>query len=450
MKKLVFINLLLLSTASIAQDFKEMNRWSVGASIGGHDGFKPTGLYTKVYQIHHFGVNGRYMVNNRFGVMADLGYDFIDATNSGPKNVNYLRASLQGVVNLANLMRFDSWSPKFGFLFHAGGGLSTMWCPHLKVENPKDKYLKNTDDMVNFMFGFTPQYKINEKIAVNADFSAIMHAKQGRKFDYTNNKNTSINGYFFNWSVGVSYALGTKEKHADWTPTVYGSAPQDFSKYEAMIKELQEKTKDDDMDGVPNYADVEPTTPKESFVDSKGVALKDQDQDGIADQYDLCPDVKGTFSMNGCLDSDADGIADNVDACPKIKGLATDNGCPVIPKDVKTVMAKALKDVQFENNKDVLLKTSFTSLNDVVKVMKANPNYKLKIEGHTDNVGDDNANMILSEKRASACAKYLISKGIDSSRFEVQGYGETKPVATNDTKAGKALNRRVEFIVVFN
>jgi OOP family OmpA-OmpF porin len=452
MKKLIYLSIVLLATISFGQDLKEMNKWSAGLSVGGHDGFNPANLYTKAYQIHHYGVNGRYMFNNRFGLMADLGYDFIDATNSGSSNVNYIRTSIQGVANLGDIMRFDTWSSKIGLLAHLGSGWSTMWSPSKKLTDPNDPFIKNSDDMLNIIIGLTPQYKVNEKISLNFDISAVSHIRQNNNFDYSKKvKTPGISGYFFNWSLGATYYIGKKEKHADWIPTVYAPAPKeiDLSKYDAMIKELQDKTKDDDADGVPNYVDTEIATPQGSFVDSKGAALKDADQDGIADEFDACPQVKGLFAFNGCADTDGDGISDDKDICPKSKGTLAENGCPSVSKDVKVIMEKALKGVQFETNKDVLLKTSFKSLNDVVTVLNANPTYRLKISGHTDNVGNDDENVVLSEKRAKACSSYIVSKGIAENRLIVAGFGETKPVATNDTKAGKALNRRVEFTIIF-
>ncbi|MFN8711843.1 MAG: OmpA family protein, partial [Bacteroidota bacterium] len=88
-------------------------------------------------------------------------------------------------------------------------------------------------------------------------------------------------------------------------------------------------------------------------------------------------------------------------------------------------------------------------LDNVVKVMMENPEYKLSIEGHTDNQGDDAKNLDLSQRRANAVMKYLTDKGVDAKRLRATGYGETKPVDTNDTAPGRAKNRRVEFKIEF-
>ena len=84
------------------------------------------------------------------------------------------------------------------------------------------------------------------------------------------------------------------------------------------------------------------------------------------------------------------------------------------------------------------------ALDAIVKMMVENPTFKLKIGGHTDDVGNDGANMTLSQNRADAVAKYLIAHGVAPNRVAATGYGETKPVSSNKTKAGQARNRRVE------
>jgi outer membrane protein OmpA-like peptidoglycan-associated protein len=125
------------------------------------------------------------------------------------------------------------------------------------------------------------------------------------------------------------------------------------------------------------------------------------------------------------------------------------NGCPEIKKETKKLFEKALQGIQFETGKDIIKPVSFPILNAIVKVMKQNPSYKLVIDGHTDDVGDDGMNLTLSENRAAAVEKYLIGNGVSPMRLTSNGYGESKPVDTNLTVKGKTRNRRVEFKVEF-
>ena len=202
---------------------------------------------------------------------------------------------------------------------------------------------------------------------------------------------------------------------------------------------------DRDGDGV---ADAEDNCP-----DVKGLAqfkgCPDTDGDGIIDGLDACPDKSGPASTNGCPDTDGDGVHDGIDQCVKVPGPASNNGCPVLKKEVTQLFQKALQGIQFETGKATIKPLSFGILNAIVKVMKENPSYKLFIAGHTDNVGEDEMNMTLSKERAASVANYLIKGGVDPLRISSEGFGETKPVDTNDTPKGRTLNRRVEFKVEF-
>lgn len=428
-----------------------MNKWSVGASVGAHDGMAPSSANTKLYQIHHFGINGRYMLTNRAGLMLGVNYDFLDFIDR-PYNSNYFRASLEGVVNAGDILHFPQVMPKIGLMVHGGAGFSSLWSNNHPTISRDESLPVRSDGMVNFTFGVTPQYKLNERWSLNGDLSFIFHSRQNNRFDMqAPNKKGAIDGYMVNLSVGVSYYFGKNKSHADWTPSVYsGSSTEGLDEMKAEIAALKAQTLDDDKDGVPNVIDEEAGTPAGSFVNSKGVAVKDKDADGIADIHDVCPETAGLFSANGCPDSDKDGVADYEDACPQTAGLASSKGCPVVAKEVQEVMAKALKGVQFETSKSTLLPSSMPVLDEVVRAMKENPNYHLKISGHTDNVGDEAQNLLLSEARAQTVANYLISKGIAAERISAKGYGEIQPKTSNDTQEGQAVNRRVEFEITFN
>ncbi len=107
-----------------------------------------------------------------------------------------------------------------------------------------------------------------------------------------------------------------------------------------------------------------------------------------------------------------------------------------------------LNNIFFETGKWDLLPESFTELDKLVKILNDNQTMEIEINGHTDNVGNDESNLTLSQKRAASVVNYLLSKGIVSTRLDSSGFGETQPVATNDTDKGRALNRRVEFVIV--
>jgi outer membrane protein OmpA-like peptidoglycan-associated protein len=212
---------------------------------------------------------------------------------------------------------------------------------------------------------------------------------------------------------------------------------------------------DTDGDGVPDYLDKCPNTPAAAYgkVDANGCPL-DTDGDGVPDYLDKCPNTPaaafGKVGLDGCpIDTDGDGVPDYLDNCPKIAGTAANHGCPEVKTEVKTLFQKALQGIQFQTAKADIKPVSFPLLNQIANVLILNPDYLIEVQGHTDNVGNDDYNMNLSNERAASVRAYLISKGVDEVKITSKGYGETKPVASNNTKAGKTMNRRVEFVVTF-
>lgn len=117
-------------------------------------------------------------------------------------------------------------------------------------------------------------------------------------------------------------------------------------------------------------------------------------------------------------------------------------------KNIEEGASIVLENIFFEYNKTALLPASFPELDKVVQFMIENDIHKIEISGHTDSDGSDVYNKTLSEGRAKSVANYLISKGVDQSRLQAIGYGKTKPIDTNSTDAGKAVNRRVEFKLI--
>jgi outer membrane protein OmpA-like peptidoglycan-associated protein len=118
-------------------------------------------------------------------------------------------------------------------------------------------------------------------------------------------------------------------------------------------------------------------------------------------------------------------------------------------KPIEVGKTVKLNNIYFASNSAVFEKSSLVVLDNFLEFLNENPNIKIEIHGHTDNIGDDISNQILSEKRARAVADYLILQGLDKKRIvATRGFGEKKPVASNDTEEGRSLNRRTEFVIV--
>lgn len=201
------------------------------------------------------------------------------------------------------------------------------------------------------------------------------------------------------------------------------------------------------LQGCPDRDGDEIADKDDSCPDEKGLAAfqgcPDKDGDGLADKDDACPDVAGPTANRGCPDTDNDGVADNVDKCPTVPGTVNNQGCPEVSVEVKKRLAFAATAIQFETGKAVIKPTSYKMLDEIVQILNDYPDYYMTIDGHTDNVGKPEKNLVLSMDRAKSVKNYFIGKGISESRLEANGFGDTQPVADNKTKAGKAKNRRV-------
>jgi outer membrane protein OmpA-like peptidoglycan-associated protein len=206
---------------------------------------------------------------------------------------------------------------------------------------------------------------------------------------------------------------------------------------------------DTDKDGINDEEDKCPTVP--GLARYKGCPIPDTDKDGINDEEDKCPTVPGVARYQGCPipDTDKDGVNDEEDKCVTIPGPKENFGCPIIPEEVKKRVNTAAKNILFITGSAKLQKSSFKGLDDVVKIMTENSGMSLAIDGHTDNVGKDEYNQTLSDNRAASVKNYLVSKGINESRITASGHGETMPIADNKTAAGRQQNRRSELTLSY-
>ena len=266
---------------------------------------------------------------------------------------------------------------------------------------------------------------------------------------------------------GLTFKFGAKDTDGDGIYDREDACPE-----VAGLKEFK-GCPDTDGDGIEDS--------KDSCVDVPGLAefsgCPDTDGDGVQDKDDACVEVAGLKSLNGCPDADGDGVADKDDACKDVKGPKENKGCPwpdrdgdkVLDKDDKCpdvagtvanqgcpeVSDEAIKKLNdyaktilFDTNKATFQERTYPVLEAITAILKEYPSANFSIEGHTDADGKDAANLTLSENRAAAVKNYLIEKGIAASRLSSKGFGESMPIDSNKTKAGKANNRRVEVKLV--
>lgn len=205
---------------------------------------------------------------------------------------------------------------------------------------------------------------------------------------------------------------------------------------------------DSDKDGVYDHQDRCPDSQPGAQVDMFG-CTKDSDSDGVADDRDRCPGTRAnvTVDVNGCpLDADKDGISDLMDKCPNTPvGVRVDaTGCEI--KQTKKIRLN-LK-IEFASGKSEISTSSLDQVKRVAEAMQEYPDSTTVIEAHTDSSGGSDYNLKLSQERANMVVHYLTNFfGIDASRLRAVGYGESRPIADNQTKAGRKRNRRAVAII---
>ena len=271
----------------------------------------------------------------------------------------------------------------------------------------------------------------------------------------------------FQHTVGLSVKFGGKDTDGDGIYDKDDACPEEFG-LEAFngCPDTDGDGIEDSKDDCPNEAGLAefngcPDSDGDGIADKNDdcptvAGLKelngcpDADGDGVADAKDNCPNEAGPAANNGCpwADSDGDGIADKDDNCPDKVGTVANNGCPEVTEAVQKALNAYAKTILFDTGKSTIKAQSEKVLSDIVAILKEYPNAKFTIEGHTDSVGSETLNQKLSEERASSVMNYLIENGIASMRLTHKGYGESKPIDSNKTAAGRANNRRVEINLV--
>lgn len=441
MKKVLLITLVTLIFGSTFAQTSD-KKWGIGAGAGvygtlkqGGAGFAPE-LYLSRY------------LNSRFDLMlkGDMGL-FQSKLNN---NLDFFNPALDLRLKLSNE------SKKFRPYLYAGPGIL------------KD----NSESGVNFNVGIGSKYYVSSGTALYFDAGYINGIEVTRA-------SKKVRDNFLKATIGVEFDFGkAKDSDMDGVPDRKDKCPDTPA---GVAVDVNGCPIDTDGDGVADYVDDCPTvagltslkgcpdadgdgvadkddkcpdTPKGVKVDAKGCPV-DTDGDGVADYLDKCPDTpKGVkVDAKGCpVDTDGDGLADYLDKCPTVAGPKENQGCPVPEKTAEEIEAERMKvdPVYFDTNKSTITKAEQVKIDKVVKLLKENSNYNVKItSGYTDSQGSDAYNLALSKRRVSAVVSAILSKNIKKNRIETQkGFGKANPAATNDTPEGRALNRRVEFELV--
>jgi OOP family OmpA-OmpF porin len=482
------LSLFVFSTASIAQSYNKKFGLEINGGLLEYHGDLGSSLYFKNSPDYQ-GLGGAFGIYlnpsfdvNVFGSTGDVGfyktaYDTVRANNG---RFGFRARVLQGMLGVtfkfANGHILDE-DARFKPFIRAGWGVTQSIAKFTEFTVP-DGYSQNRTWIssawnagAGFKLALSDAIDLVVSEQVNYTFDDNMDASPwvvaGAKLNSAQEGNKPLHDIFLYHSVGLVFNFGNNGG----------------SSY---------KIKDADGDGISDDFDMCPNTPEGYDVDTAGCSL-DDDGDGIVNEEDKCPSVKGLEIFGGCPDTDGDGIADAEDKCPNVPGLAEFAGCPDSDKDgiqdskdkcpLKAGTAAGegcpdsdgdgvydhldvcpmtpgvsankgcpeikAKGILFESGKDLIKAESFANLDKLSQILQEYGKAMVRIEGHTDDNGDEAANQVLSQRRADAVKRYLASNGIAMDRMTAIGYGETKPIAANSSEKGRALNRRVNFDLIY-
>ncbi len=402
---------------------KEYDVWSVELNVGQNKAIRPfaPGYFTSdplkyfnFSDINHFDIGARYMFSNYFGLKLDFAYDNISnqsKNGSLPFDNDQFRIGLQGVANIGRILKFESFTSRLGLLGHAGIQVSRFIVndiPGIKLD----------EDNGGVMIGLTPQFRITNSIVLTGDFTIINNVRQHLSWDgdYSAQDN-NLSGLMYNTSLGLTFDLSNKEKHADWyVETSNNDLQNAIDENKKKLDEIESKLQDTDRDGVPDYLDKESNTPSGVAVNTKGQFI-DTNNNGIADELEP---KDGKDGLNTSLVSKEDAI--------------------------KVLIEKGYVNVFYDLNKDQPNSGSTNNVYYIIKFLKEYPTAKAKFVGYADVRGNEEGNKDLSERRAKNLLNIAVDSGVESSRLEILGNGVDTSFPSN-TSIGLDLARRVTIIL---
>lgn len=475
----------LVPTAVMAQDVKmsDVTGWEVSVFAGAHDDdpeFDPNGSRYFIEPDKNLLFGGAVAYHLDMGVFFELSGHYFpwDMTFDIPAggspedgstndlNAYYFYGSVGYSIPLVDRLNV------YGL---AGAGMA-IWEP--------DGF-KATEEELAFNWGGGARLFLTPSIALKGE--ARMHYVP----DALHNTSVKVanvepdDEFLAAWAFtgGISYFFGghrDSDKDGVWDEN---DACPDTP--EGVEVDLQGCPLDGDGDGVPDYMDQCPNTPSGARVDSNGCPT-DADGDGVFDGLDRCANTPAgaTVDSNGCpsdsdgdgvldgidrcantpsgarvdatgcpIDSDGDGVPDGLDRCPDTapNSEVDAQGCPVseIQRALEVEGRYTFDAVNFDFDSANLKDEALPILQEVGRVLEGQRGVRVTVQGHTDATGPENYNQSLSERRAQAVVDYLVENfsGLTASGFTVQGFGEAQPVASNDTREGRAQNRRVDILL---
>ena len=392
MKRIFLVAFSLITLSSMGQELN-FNKWSLDIGAGVHDiahSLSP-GYTIDRPALWQANVGIRKMFNENFGLRLGFGMNKIEGNaTSQPFEATFTRFTLEGVVNAGNFLNFQNWTKKLNLLLHSGIGFGS-------IDNALP-FNATADTNMHFMVGFTPQYRLSDRLSLFFDYSLLFNYFQNRTF---NNQNVSgfrhVNSTIFNTSLGVSFAIGKYKRHADfWREKTDSNVAGELNDIKMRLEKAEDK-----------ITVLENTKP----IVSKEVIVKELDK-----RYVKKDEL--TLKQGEVI------TASNVDF-------------------IKELLNRGYVNVYFDTNKDEVQKGSMGAINYLKQFMLDNPSRTAVLVGYADETGDVNRNQSLSERRAKKVFDILVAAGISANRLTYSGGG----VDASVTEGARQLARKVRFLI---
>lgn len=404
------------------------------AAIGGSNDFtkwEPSigyGAYFKVQMTHTFGLQAEFLRGilraNNSRTLGDG--SMLQSPYSSYKTQLNWSGSISGTATLGNINWLGEHNAILPYV-SLGAGI-VDYNPHLVIATGKENIdYKPTGSIKEFFIPVGAGIKANISDGINLDLGYRMNFVDGDNLDgYASGPHKDKFSYGF---AGLEFALGNRDKKQlafnnpaadmkrdlqDENNALKVSVANSLASSAAMVAANEQEMK-------------QKNAQLEAMKNEIASLKKDSDGDGVADIFDKCAGTATTEKVDGS-------------GCPLPKTEIIKQQPVIITEEDKRIITEAINDLQFDFGKATIRNTSYPSLNKVAEIL-VKKNFSLKLAGHTDNVGSESANLKLSKDRAESIKAYLVSQGANPSRIEATGYGETQPIASNKTEAGRQKNR---------
>ncbi len=409
--------------------------WSIGVHAGiltPYSLFNPLGKADFVNSKEElgYGIYVKKQILSSLGIQADFFRGKVSSeagqrnglgtlnNNSFTTQVSYA-ASLSANITLANI----NWRHQKGAIqpyVTVGGGLMGYKPHSITAGGPEVPFKAGDGTISEFYIPLGGGLKFNLGDGVNLDLGYVVNFVNsdnfdGYKFQFTNDKFSYIH-------AGLEFALGLKSK-----PQLASHNPVSSMRTEYLWENMNTKNQLQSQIDAQKAANDKLKADLAATNANLAKFTADSDGDGVPDFYDKCPNTPAGTKVDGA-------------GCP----LPVNKPVVIVTEADKKIVRDAIRNLEFDFGKSTIRAKSYPSLNRVANLL-TEKNFSLKLAGHTDNVGSDDANMKLSKDRAESIKSYLVSQGANASRVEATGYGETQPIASNKTAKGRQANRRVEF-----